>query len=388
MATTYTPKSIDLWSILRKLGLSSFIVYGVATLMISICAVGINGITLAQGGLGMNMTIAAVTGIGLVANVVFAILGVLLILMGIGFTRQKLGKLPFTGLLLCSIVYILYGIAYIVNSTLPFSSGLLTPGVLAMVGAILLICAGAVFLSHSTPTKVIGAIIGIVAACLLIASRATGGAVVFGYIELSGIMIAGVGAMLFALLQGKKGVEISHIIVAIAILIFGIGVTVSSISTATGFVWDFRFFPAETVALLVLTYVGVYIMIAAGFLIITSAGLGLTVIAKSLLSAIPTTAPAPAEPVSAPPQQAQPVYTPPPPPRPVYAPPPPPPPPPPQPIYTPAPPPPPPPQPVYTPPPPPPPQQPQPKRVSFCSSCGTPLKPGDKFCGTCGARID
>ena len=385
MATTYTPKPIDLWSILRKVGLSSFIIYGVATLMIAICAVGINGITLAQGGFGMNMTIAAVTGIGLVANVVFAILGVLLILMGIGFTRQKLGKLPFTGLLLCSIVYILYGIANIVvGSTVPFS-GLLAPGVLAMVGAILLICAGAVFLSHSTPTKVIGTIIGIVAACLLIASRATGGAVVFGYIELSGIMIAGVGAMLFALLQGKKGAEISHIIIAIAILIFGIGVAVSYISTATGFNWNFTFVPGEVVALTILGYVGVYIAIAAGFLILTSASLGLTAIAKSLLSAIPT-APVAQAPV-APPQQ--PVYTPPPPPppppRPVYAPPPPPPLPPPQPIYTPAPPPP--PQPVYTPPPPPPPQQPQPKRVSFCSSCGTPLKPGDKFCGTCGARI-
>lgn len=370
MATNYTPKPIDLWSILRKVGLSSFIVYGVALLIISIGVIGMMATTMSQAGGLLGLAGTALAGMGIAAGIVNAILSILLIIMGPAFTRQKLGRLPFMGLLLYSIGYILSGIVYIVASTMPFSSAFLAPGALSMVGAVLLICAGAVFLSQSTPAKAVGAILGIVSVCLLMASRATapafaaalaglGSLTGSGYIELSGMLIAGVGAMLFALLRGKKGVEISHIIIAIAVLIFGIGTAVSSISSATGFVWDFRFVPA----IWSLWYVGDYIMIAAGFLIITSASLGLTIIAKSLISAISTTpAPVAQAPVAPPPAPQQPVYTPPPPP--------------------------PPPQQVYAPPPPPPPQQPQPRRVSFCPNCGTPLKPGDKFCGSCGARID
>lgn len=290
-------------------------------------------------------------------------LGIILIKIGKSFGQRALDSSQlYQFAKLYSIIFVISGVSLVFNK---YS---LTSGILLFIGGILANIGVRSFSSKHLEEKSMGGILGIITASLIVASLSfvPMGAVptgMFSYMQISSgigiipfsgipLLIAAIGAFIYARFRDKTTESISYIILAVSSLIFGIGIIINTLEPLTSsYLWNSFGQTSESDIVLSLFVAGAIPLVISGFLTVAASVIGIVILSsKGFPSLIPITS-KPEEEFNVCPNCGAKVPT----------------------------------------------------NIKFCANCGTEIKakkeifcrvcgaiisPQQKFCGSCGAKIE
>jgi hypothetical protein len=323
----------------RNLGLASFIVFGVALIMLGASVIALFGYVLSLGRL--TTEVSAISSLLIVAGTLYVVIGMIVMSLGPRFKREEMGW----GRVILSII--LYSIILILFAASLFVIDLTSTAILYTIGGVLIIVAALVYIPRSISARVVASIFGLVAISILLASIATlpgnlrfyydlyqgyGSLIFASTLGSAAFLIACVSALLYAFLAKGGYQRIVFLVLGVTATIFGIGIIVNSLDPLVTLPWRsyFEYAPATLSAIMVLLILALVISTISGFLILATAGISFAVHGRELASAGPARATARAP--AARPEPAR-------------------------------------------------------EHTSFCKNCGAPIDKGDKFCGRCGLKI-
>lgn len=320
----------------RNLGLSSFIVYGVALVLLGLSVTFLFAYIMSLPGFtGLPSEAIATYSIMIVVGLLYAVLGMVVISIGPRFKRRdiKVGSIILSAILYSIILVLFAAVLFVLHV---YTSN----AILYLIGAALIIVAVFVYLPRSVAARIVGSIFGLAGVAILLAgmqafpTSAEGLSPAFGMVFYAStlasvaFMIAGVSALLYSILADGGYERISFLVLGVATTIFSIAIIVDSLDSLTTISWGtlFSYSTAALSAVMILLIIALIVSTVAGFLILATSGVSFAVYGSELSYAGHPRAPA-----------ARPA--------------------------------------------------PAPETVRFCKNCGASIEKGDKYCGKCGLSI-
>lgn len=281
---------------LRQVGRISLISYGIGLILTVAGFYLILGYALSSAGSFQSYTPQVIAYLSLlVASYAFLLVaGIFALLVGVNVGR---GAVRRTSVLLANICYsiflALFGILEIYLSSQPYygNGSLGASGVFYILSAVMFTTGSVIFQAGTMARNLVGSILGIIGVIFFFIAGANLGLASTSFYALYyfqgtsflsgipggllggiGFLIAGIGAVVYSLLKDSKFRSISYVIATIGFLILGISTIIPSLTFLFGPVWQL---PGQFLAVLSVSIVGMIFFALAGFLIVTSSGLGI-----------------------------------------------------------------------------------------------------------------